>query len=125
MSALQAALDEYLDIRRSLGFKLRDEGTVLPHFLRFLEQKSASFITTALAVQWATLPEHVLPGHWAHRLAMVRAFARFLCALDSKTEIPPPDLLPHRYQRKPPYIYNDDEIVRLLQASHHLQSQIS
>jgi integrase len=122
MSALQAALDEYLDIRRSLGFKLRDEGTVLPHFLRFLEQKSASFITTALAVQWATLPEHVLPGHWAHRLAMVRAFARFLCALDSKTEIPPPDLLPHRYQRKPPYIYNDDEIVRLLQASHHLQS---
>ena len=122
MSALQAALDEYLDIRRSLGFKLRGEGTVLPKFLRFMEQENASFITSILAVQWAILPENVLPGHWTRRLAMVRAFARFLCALDYRTEIPPSGLLPHRYQRKPPYIYNESEIARLLQASHHLQS---
>lgn len=122
MSALQAALDEYLYIRRSLGFKLRYEGTVLPQFLLFLEKENASFITTALAIKWATLPENVLPIHWSHRLAMVRTFARFHCALDSRTEIPPPDLLPHRYHRKPPYIYDDVEIARLLQASNHLQS---
>jgi integrase len=122
MSALQAALDEYLSIRRALGFKLREEGTVLPQFLRFLEKEKASFITTVLAVQWATLPENVLPVHWTRRLAMIRAFARFHCALDSRTEIPPPGLLPHRYHRKPPYIYDDVEIARLLQASKHLQS---
>jgi len=122
MSALQAALDEYLDIRRTLGFKLLDEGTVLPKFLRFLEKENAPFITTALAVQWATLPENVLPVHWTRRLAMVRAFARFLCSLDPRTEIPPQGLLPHRYHRKAPYIYDDGEIERLLQASNHLQS---
>ncbi len=124
MSDLQAALDEYLNIRRALGFKLRDEGTVLPQFLLLLEKKGASFITTDLALQWATLPENVLPAHWARRLAMVRNFARFRSAVDPRTEIPPQGLLPFRYRRKPPYIYDDGEISRLLEASSHLRSVI-
>jgi integrase len=122
MSALQAALDEYLTIRRTLGFKLQEEAVVLSQFLRFLEKEKASYITTTLAIQWATQPEDVLPSHWTRRLSMVRVFARFHCALDSRTEIPPPGLLPYRYHRKQPYIYNDGEIARLLKASNHLQS---
>ena len=39
MNDLQTALNEYLRVRRTLGFKLRDEGTVLPQFLRFLKEK--------------------------------------------------------------------------------------
>jgi len=124
MSDLEKALDEYLDIRRALGFKLRDEGTALPQFLLFLEKKDASFITTDLALQWATLPENVLPTHWARRLTMVRNFAKFRSAVDPRTEIPPQGLLPFRYRRKPPYIYDDGEILRLLEASSHLQSTI-
>ena len=124
MNNLQAALDEYLNIRRALGFKLRDEGTVLPQFLLFLGKKDASFITTDLALRWATQPENVLPAHWARRLSMVRVFARFHSAVDPRTEIPPQDLLPFRYRRKPPYIYEDGEISRLLEASSHLQSAI-
>jgi integrase len=124
MSDLHSALDEYLNIRRALGFKLRDEGTVLPQFLFFLEKKGASFITTDLALQWATLPENVLPAHWARRLTMVRTFARFRSAVDPRTEIPPQGLLPFRYRRKPPYIYDDGEISRLLEASSHLRSII-
>jgi integrase len=124
MNNLQAALGEYLNIRRALGFKLRDEGTVLPQFLLFLDKKDASFITTDLALRWATQPENVLPAHWARRLSMVRVFARFHSAVDPRTEIPPQDLLPFRYRRKPPYIYDDGEISRLLEASSHLQSAI-
>ena len=124
MSDLQAALDEYLNIRRALGFKLRDEGTALPHFLLFLDKKGASFITTDLALQWATLPENVLPTHWVRRLTMVRIFAQFHSVADPRTEIPPQGLLPFRYRRKPPYIYDDGEISRLLEASSHLQSAI-
>lgn len=122
MRQIEKALQEYLSIRRTLGFKLRDEGTVLPKFLCFLEKENASFITTALALQWATLPENVQPAHWAHRLAMVRAFARFHNALDPRTEIPPQGLLPHRYCRKHPHIYDDTEISRLLMACSRLPS---
>jgi len=124
MNNLQAALDEYLNVRRALGFKLRDEGTVLPQFLLFLDKKDASFITTDLALRWATQPESVLPSHWARRLSMVRVFARFHSAVDPRTEIPPQGLLPFRYRRKPPYIYDDSEISRLLEASNHLRPAI-
>jgi integrase len=124
MNDLQAALDEYLNIRRALGFKLRDEGTALPQFLLFLEKKDASFITTDLALHWATLPENVLPSYWARRLTMVRNFAKFRRPVDPRTEIPPQGLLPFQYRRKPPYIYGDDEILRLLEASSHLRSGI-
>ena len=122
MNDLHAALDEYLSVRRTLGFKLRDEGTALPKFLRFLEKKGASYITTDLALQWATQPQNVLPSHWARRLSMVRNFAQFRSAKDRRTEIPPQSLLPYRYHRKTPYIYDDDEISRLLNAASHLQS---
>lgn len=122
MNDLHAALDEYLSVRRTLGFKLRDEGTVLHKFLRFLEKKGASYITTDLALQWATQPQNVLPAHWARLLTMVRIFAQFRSAVDRRTEIPPQGLLPYRYRRKTPYIYDDDEISRLLKAASHLQS---
>ena len=122
MNALQAALDEYLSVRRTLGFKLRDEGTVLPQFLCFLEEKGSPFITTDLALQWATQPENVLPAHWARRLAMVRIFAQFRSAVDPRTEVPPQGLLPYRYRRKTPYIYDDAEISRLIEAASNLPS---
>ena len=67
MSELQTALQEYLSIRRQLGFKLREEGTILPKFVLFVEQQGASFITTDLALRWAMQPKDVLPAWWARR----------------------------------------------------------
>lgn len=53
MSALQTALTEYLAMRRALGFKVRDVGHWLDHFVRFAETEEAGFITTELALRWA------------------------------------------------------------------------
>lgn len=53
---------------------------------------------------------------------MVRRFAQYLSAVDPRTEIPPPKLLPHRYRRKAPYIYRDEEVVRLIAAARRLES---
>ena len=52
MNKLDHALEEYLTIRRQLGFKLLGEGKLLPKFIRFLEQKGYSFITRELALNW-------------------------------------------------------------------------
>ena len=49
------AVDDYLELRRSLGFKLVNYGACLREFVSFLEQKKASHVTTALAVQFAML----------------------------------------------------------------------
>ncbi len=38
------------------------------------------------------------------------------------TEIPPAELLPHRYRRKPPHTYSDEEIEGLLRQAQQLPS---
>jgi len=42
--------------------------------------------------------------------------------MDPRTEIPPEGLLPHRYRRKPPHIYSDAEIEKLLRRTQQLSS---
>ena len=122
MTLLRKAVDDYLAMRRALGFELRLAGGMLRHFASFLEQQGASHVTTDLALRWAKRPVEVQPAQWANRLGVVRRFAQFLSASDQRTEIPPAGLLPFRYQRKPPYIYRDEEIERLLRAAHRIQS---
>jgi integrase/recombinase XerD len=54
MKPLPAALDDYLALRRSLGYKLCDEGRLLRQFVAFAGERVAEFITTDLALTWAT-----------------------------------------------------------------------
>ena len=89
MKPLSRAVDDYLQLRRGLGFKLRDTGHYLPDFVRFLDDHGASYITTQLAIRWATLPGKARPSHWARRLTMVRLFALHWKAHDPRTEVPP------------------------------------
>src|SRR6058998_2361632 len=121
MSNLRTALQEYLALRRALGFKLRLAGGLLHRFLQFAEKERASFITTELALRWATQAK-CEPSQWANRLAMVRQFAQYLSAVDPRTEIPPQGLLPHRYHRKSPYFYTDQEVAQLIQAAQKIPS---
>jgi integrase len=53
---------------------------------------------------------------------MVRRFASWRSVTDPRTEVPPEGLMPYRYYRKPPYIYSDDEIERLIAEASELPS---
>lgn len=124
MSPLRVALDEYLALRRSLGFKLRLAGRLLERFVEFADSQGAEFITCELALQWATAPADVQPAQWANRLGMVRRFAQYHLATEPRTEVPPADLLPYRYRRPVPYIYSDAEVRSLLRAAAELPSAL-
>jgi integrase/recombinase XerD len=113
MTTLQSALQEYLAMRRGLGFQLRDTGRLLLKFVTFMEQHRASVVTTPLALAWAKQSQTVQPADWARRLSIVRIFARYRHATDPRTEIPPDGLLPYRPQRARPYLYSDAEIRAL------------
>lgn len=45
MSRLHALLDDYLALRRGLGFKLREQRLLLPGFVDFVEQAGAESVT--------------------------------------------------------------------------------
>ncbi len=117
MNTLREAVRDYLDLRRSLGFKLREAGKELIDFIRFLERHNAGYITQILALAWAQQPSNAQPAYWAHRLSSVRGFARYRSATDPRTQIPPPGLLPFQPKRARPYLYSEEEIRSLLRAA--------
>ena len=117
MTTLRQAVQEYVRMRRDLGFKLQEAGKGLLDFVAFMEQHRASSITQALALAWAQQPSNVQPAHWARRLSFVRGFARYRSATDPRTQIPAPGLLPFQPKRARPYLYSDAEIRDLLRAA--------
>ena len=124
MKSLSQSLEEYLSLRRALGFKLKQDGRLLSQFVSFLDGEGSPYITTKLAIRWAIKPCNAQPCHWARRLRAVRLFAEYRSVVDPKTEVPPQKLLPGRYHRTAPYIYTDEQILCLMAASRELHSTI-
>jgi integrase/recombinase XerD len=103
MTTLRKAVDEYLTMRRNLGFQLHDAGVGLLRFVTFMEKHRASYITQQLALKRAQQPSTVQPAEWARRLSYVRIFARYRSATDPRTQSPADGLLPFRPKRARPY----------------------
>jgi integrase/recombinase XerD len=122
MNTLAQHLRDYLTLRRSLGFKLRETESLLRQFVCFAREQKFSHLTTRLAVRWATQPAQALPATLAGRYQIVRLFALYLSTVDERTEIPPAGLLVSRRQRKPPYFYTDQQVVCLIQTARKLPS---
>ena len=117
MNTISEAVHEYVDLRRSLGFKLVGIKHTLLQFAKFLEEQQATYITQDLALAWAQQPKNAQPFMWAKRLNAVRIFARYRHAADPRTEVPAPGLLPYRPKRAKPHIYSEDEVQALLRAA--------
>src|SRR5229473_341057 len=121
MSGLRTRAEEYLAMRRALGFKLTSHGSRLMSFIRFCEDRGATTVTTDLAVEWATSTPSDHEAYQARRLDIVRIFARHLQPLDPATEVPPEDVLDRRQWRIPPYLYSPQEVTALMTAARTLR----
>jgi hypothetical protein len=54
--SMQARAQDYLAMRRSLGFKLRGEGRMLADFAARLDDAGQVTVTISAALAWATEP---------------------------------------------------------------------
>lgn len=124
MSELRSALEDYLTIRRAMGFKLERAGRLLADFVGYLGNAGVDTITTEAALAWATLPANGASSWWAQRLSVVRGFARHLHSIDSAHEVPPADLLPDRSHRATPFLYSDADIAALMAAARGFRSPL-
>ena len=125
MRSLREGAEDYLALRRGLGFKLKRPARFVRSFVESLEKRGETRITTQLALEWATQPQHLQPSEWAARLSGVRAFARYWSSIDVATEIPPEGLLPFRARRPRPYLYSELEVQRLLEEARGMPAQFS
>jgi integrase len=122
MSILRERAEEYLAMRRALGFKLTTFGAKLVSFITYLEEHGLETVTTQAAVTWATETVRSTDEvQWSRRLMVARIFARHLSVVDPATEIPPVDILTRHYRRVTPHLYSPGELTALLKAADTLE----
>ena len=122
--SLSGALDDYLALRRALGFKLHTVGRLLGQFVDYLNVHDLAVPTTRSALTWALLPVGASPQWRAMRLSAVRGFATYLHALDPRVEVPPAGLIRSGPCRATPYLYSQEEIDALVAAAGRLEPRL-
>jgi len=125
MKSPQTILKDYLNMRRTLGFKLQKHEDTLREFLSFFGTQKASYLTTKLALKWARKPQQTDPAWWTERLSMLRGFAAYWKTVDPRTEVPSLHILLPQYKRPTPHIYTDQQIAEILAATRQLPSKDS
>ncbi|MGO9773195.1 MAG: tyrosine-type recombinase/integrase [Roseiarcus sp.] len=122
MTMLSQRVDDYLAVRRSLGYDLSYPGRVLRGFAAFADREGVDHVTVDLFLRWKTAFGSANNNTWSARLGMVRGFACWLQGHDARTEVPPPGLIPRKLRRTRPYIYSDAEIATIIGRAAKLPS---
>jgi integrase len=117
MTTLRERLNDYLAMRRSLGFQLDDLERQVGLFCTWLEAHGqAQTFTIDDAVTWARLNPDAHRSWWATRLSLVRRFAAYLHATGVDVPVIPSGLLPAKKPRAVPFIYSQHDVDALLTA---------
>lgn len=114
---LSGAIDMYLALRRSVGFKFHSQGTMLRSYGRFAVANGDTHVRSDRVLEWAALA--ATPERRERRARIVIGFARHAKAEDARHEIPPRYAFSRATRRPPasPYIYPPDEIRGLLESA--------
>lgn len=123
MSSLRPAVEDYLTMRRALGYKLDREGTLLPRFVDFIAGRDEQHVSVDAALAWATLPASSAML-WSSRLRVARGFATYMHAIDPVNELISVDLLPSQARRGTPYLYSPEQIDALMHAAGTLRTPL-
>ncbi|ACC76418.1 tyrosine-type recombinase/integrase [Paraburkholderia caribensis] len=118
---LTGHVQDYLRVKRQMGFELRSQGPQLLAFVRFAEHCGhRGPVTLDLILRWASDTHSERPITAAKRVEVLRPFTRYLQQYAPGTEVPPPRMLGSTHHRPVPHIYSDEEVDALLIAARHL-----
>ncbi|MCB1129957.1 MAG: tyrosine-type recombinase/integrase [Verrucomicrobiae bacterium] len=112
--SMASRVEEYLQYRRALGYKLHIEGGMLRGFARFADGSGHHGpVTCELAIRWARLPANADRLYWARRIEVLIGFTRYCHSFDPLTEIPPRHVFGSAHRRRPPYLYSPKQLGEL------------
>ena len=75
--------ERYIELRRTLGFKLRKPSRHLQSFARFATEKGESYVSAATALEWATIAPTRCTRH--RRLGDVVRFCAFFAGREYRS----------------------------------------
>jgi integrase/recombinase XerD len=112
---LPQAIEQYLTLKRSLGFRYRSESKVLRAFGRDLGRIGVGQVRPKPVL--AFLNGHgAVTRNWICKFTALRGFYDFALARGLARRSPLPERAPKVVQSFTPYIYSHQELQRLLQA---------
>lgn len=115
MSILQC-VDEYVALKRTLGFKYRVQSILLKNYATFAQDRGDRFITVDRVLEWSR--EAPSAPQKRNRLLTVRRFSLSAHADDPVHQIPPADAFGgSTYRRRRPHIYTTAELTTLRQGA--------
>jgi integrase/recombinase XerD len=124
MATMRQAAEDYVALRRAMGFTLDKPGRLVLQFADHLDRLGTGQLTIDAALAWARAPAQADPSWWAYRLSAVRGFAAYLQPRLPGTEVPPADLLPLRTKRATPYLYSVEDVAALMTAARQLHTPV-
>ncbi|WP_295095736.1 tyrosine-type recombinase/integrase [Ruminococcus sp.] len=119
---LNRQLNEYLDYKHSLGFKLEHEECVLRNFAAYtLAVGYMGSLTCNIVLDWiaSSSKSDKTKGR---KLEVIRPFSKYISAFDPDAESIPNKLFHNVHSRPEPYIYTETEVITLMDACESLFS---
>ena len=114
--------DRYIELRRSLGFKLAKTARHLAAFARYAVDRGDTHVRRETAIAWTAAVSSTPRSH-QRRLGEIALFARFLHAEDCAHEVPHHHPNHSPATRPAPYIYTSEELAHMLDAAGNLRQQ--
>ena len=118
---VRGRVEEYIALRRGLGYRSRAPERLLRGFADTLDAAGHHGpVGLEASLAWAGATSSTDPHHPSRRLTVIRGFLRHLSALDGATQVPAPGLLGLGCRRTQPHVYPDAEVADLIAAAHDL-----
>lgn len=116
--------EEYLALKRSLGFKCNDVEYAFRRFDRFFanEEEISIGLSEELCNKWCVKQPNESNKSWYNRIQIIRNFSSFLQTLDYTSFLPKLPKIKNTYT---PYIYSKEEIALLFKESDKLDTNVT
>jgi integrase len=121
-SSLAPSIRSYLSVKQALGRRFRIETDILAHLDRFLvAQAAAADLTPEIFESWCLTLAHLTPTVRRNWMRIVRN----LCLHRQRTVphcfVPDPSGFPTPHVSRRPYIFSEEDILRLLRSAADLR----
>jgi integrase len=118
---LEPLITEYVTLHQALGKGFDGEQYILRALNRWLGQTGAADLTAETFTAWCQTKQHLASGVRRRHMAIVRNFCLYRRRRDAHCFVPDPLLFPVWHQPRPPYIFSQADILRLLQVADELE----
>ena len=113
-------ITDYVALHQALGKGFDGEPRILRALNRWLAHTGATDLTAETFTAWCKTKQHLASGVRRRHMAIVRNFCLYRRRRDPRCFVPDLLLFPAFHQPRPPYIFTQADIARLLQVAERL-----